>query len=507
LARRKNAAAYEDILAAIDVGTNAVRMELARVLPDGSLETMHTERDPVRPGEGLFTTGVINAQVADRLLSTLRRYSAMCRRYGARVRAVATSAVREARNRDEIVRRARREAQLNLEVVSGREEARLICLGVLHGSPPLKRSLLLDIGGGSTEIAFAYGEHPKDLWSLDLGAVRLTEMFKLQGEVGKKQLKLIRRVARDTAAEALPKRIPGLPNTAMGSSGTIQAVVSFARAEGQGHATARQIANAVEELADMDGEKRRKQFDPRRADIVVAGAVILEALMRTLKLDSVMAVDRGLREGVLIDLVRRRRTDAADTSLHDACVALGRRFNFGEAHALDVTRLVMELFDQLAPLHQLPAASRPWLEAAAILHDIGHALNHQRHHKHTHYLILNADLPGLSDRERRLVACIARFHRRSPPEPQHEALEGLNANEIRIVRKCSTLLRIADSLDSSHNQPVLKMSAGVAGRKVVITVKTRTPVDLELWNVSHEVPLFRDVFGKGLQINVQRSSA
>src|SRR3954454_21727418 len=143
---RRNAADYEDILAAIDVGTNAVRMELARVLPDGSLETMHTERDPVRPGEGLFTTGVINAQVADRLLSTLRRYSALCRRYGARVRAVATSAVREARNRDEIVRRAKREAGLNLKVVSGKEEARLICAGLLHGKPPLSRSLLVDIG-------------------------------------------------------------------------------------------------------------------------------------------------------------------------------------------------------------------------------------------------------------------------------------------------------------------------------------------------------------------------
>jgi exopolyphosphatase/guanosine-5'-triphosphate,3'-diphosphate pyrophosphatase len=257
----------------------------------------------------------------------------------------------------------------------------------------------------------------------------------------------------------------------------------------------------------MDGEKRRKRFDPRRADIVVAGAVILEALMRTLELDAVTAVDRGLREGILLDLVKRRRTDEPDTSLSEAAVALGRRFNFGEDHALEVTKLALALFDELAPMHQLPAAARPWLEAAAILHDVGHALNHQRHHKHTHYLILNADLPGLSDRERRLVACIARFHRRSPPEPWHEALEGLNANEVRIVRKCSTLLRVADSLDSSHNQPVVKLSAAVSGRKVAVTVKTRTPVDLELWNVSQETPLFREVFGKGLQINVQRQGA
>ncbi len=260
----------------------------------------------------------------------------------------------------------------------------------------------------------------------------------------------------------------------------------------------------VEELADMDAEKRRKRFDPRRADIIVAGAVILEALMRTLKLDSVTAVDRGLREGILQDLVKRTRTDGSDTSLADAAIVLGKRFNFGEAHAREVAKRAIELFDGLAPMHQLPAACRPWLEAAAILHDIGHSLNHQRHHKHTHYLILNADLPGLSERERRLVACIARFHRRSPPEASHEALQGLNANELRIIRKCSTLLRIADSLDSSHNQPVVKLTASIVGRKVVINLRTRTPVDLELWNVSHEVALFREVFNKGLQINVVR---
>src|SRR2546421_441132 len=140
-------AAEQPILAAIDVGSNAVRLKLARPLPDGTLETLHEERDPVRPGEGLFKTGFISREVADRLLSTLRRYASLCRRYQARVRAVATSAVREARNRDEIVRRARVEAGLNLEVVSGKEEARLICAGVLHGKPPFARSLLVDIGG------------------------------------------------------------------------------------------------------------------------------------------------------------------------------------------------------------------------------------------------------------------------------------------------------------------------------------------------------------------------
>ena len=348
----------DDILGAIDVGTNAVRLELARVLPDGSIEGLHTERDPVRPGEGLFRSGLISRQVANRLLATLRRYSALCKRYGARVRAVATSALRDARNREEIVRRVRRETSLSLDVVSGREEARLICLGVLHGTQPHRRSLCIDIGGGSTEVIFAQGDKPKDLWSLDLGAVRLTELFEVSGSLPKKKLELVRNFAREMLSERIQGSLNGVPTTAIGSSGTIGAIVAYARSEGHGHATMQEVSQAVEELAEMDAEKRRKRFDPRRADIVVAGAVVLEAVMGRFKVRSVTAVDRGLREGILYDLLKRRGSDADDHSLTDAALALGQRFSFSQAHGQQVSKLALSLFDDLATLHQLPAAAR-----------------------------------------------------------------------------------------------------------------------------------------------------
>jgi len=504
MARVRSEEPRDDIIAAIDVGTNAVRLELARVLPDGSLETLHQERDPVRPGEGLFKTGIIRREVADRLMSTLRRYAALCRRYGARVRVVATSAVREARNREELVRRARREAQLNLEVVSGREEARLIALGVLHGKPPLKRSLLIDIGGGSTEIVFAFGEHPRDLISISLGAVRLSELFGINGEVGKKQLKLMRKFAREALGEAIPQRPQGAPDTALGSSGTIQALVAFAREEGVGHATTKQIKKAVDDLARMDAQRRRKRFDPRRADIILGGAVILEAALLHLGLQSVTAVENGLREGVLYDLVKRRKVDRDDTSLHEAALGVGRRHGFGEAHGVQVAALALKLFDDLAPVHQLPAAARPYLEVAALLHDVGQTVSYQRHHKHSQYLIQNSDLPGLSDRERLVVGTIARFHRRSPPSPEHEAMSGLTPSEVRMVRKCVALLRIADSLDRSHRQPVTRVSATLRGRTIAVRVKTKQPIDLEQWDVQHELPLFREIFGRGLVLQVER---
>jgi exopolyphosphatase/guanosine-5'-triphosphate,3'-diphosphate pyrophosphatase len=494
----------DGVLAAIDVGTNAVRLKLARPLPDGSMEALHEERDPVRPGEGVFKHRIISREVADRVLSTLRRYAALCRRYQARVRAIGTSAVREAHNKDEVLARVRREAGLELEVVSGKEEARLTCLGVLRGKPQHAPSLVIDIGGGSTEIAAARGERPVALWSLSLGAVRLSEIFDAGGAVKPKDLRMMRQYAGETVAEALPRRIPGAPRLAIGSSGTIRAVVSFAAAEGTGHATRRQLTNAVDELVSMGVEGRRERFDPRRADIIVAGAVVLEALAHRLGLKSVIAVDAGLRDGVLVDLMRRRRAGDENPPLAEAAIALGRRFYFDERHARQVSRLALALFDDLAGLHKLPATARPLLEAAALLHDVGNAVSYQRHHKHTYYLVQNADIPGLADRQRELVARVARFHRGSAPDPSHPLMDGLSLSERQLVRKLSTILRIADSFDRSHHQPVHRLSARVKDGAVHVRLASRTAIDLELWDAQRESLHFRRMLGKRLVVAAMR---
>ncbi len=213
-------------LAAIDVGTNSVRMKLARTRPDGSLDVVCEQRDPVRPGEGVFGTGNIAPAAVDRLLTVLARYATICRAHGAEVRAVATSALREAHNRDAVLARARDELGLALEILSGRDEARLICLGVLRDEAPEARSLVIDVGGGSTEVISARGARPVALWSVDLGSVRLTE--RVSKHRGADELRALRRHARDIVAAALPRDIAGPPDTALGSSGTIRAVVAFA---------------------------------------------------------------------------------------------------------------------------------------------------------------------------------------------------------------------------------------------------------------------------------------
>jgi exopolyphosphatase / guanosine-5'-triphosphate,3'-diphosphate pyrophosphatase len=500
----------EAIIAAIDVGANAVRLEIARGFPDGTIELVHQERDPVRPGEGLFQTGVIPEHVVDRLMGALRRYAIICKRHHARVRAVGTSALREAKNRDAIIARVKRETGLVLEAISGKEEARLMCLGVLSGRAPKARSLCIDIGGGSTEVAGAIGERPAKLWSVAIGSVRLTEIFKSHRQVSPKQLRLLREFAREAVEDSLPAGIRGFPIIALGSSGSIRAIIASAAAEGTAHATADQITKAVEKLARMDPEERRRRFDDRRAEVIVAGAVILEALARHLKLHAVTAVDRGLRHGVLVDLVRRRFRGDDDSSLLDAARALGRRLFFDEAHGTQVAALAGALFDQLAGFHRLPMAVRPYLEVAAVLHDIGHSVSYAKHHRHSEYLIRNGDIPGLSDHERDLVARIARYHRRSPPDLNHPGMENLAPGEARVVRKLATFLRIADALDRSHAQPIAKLRAHATAGTVALQVKTTGLADLELWDVANEAQLFRKVFGARLVVHassVRRAGA
>ena len=292
------------MLAAIDVGTNAVRLEMARPLPDGSLELVHQERDPVRPGEGLFTTGGMPKPVMERLLSTLRRYGALCRRHGAKVRAVATSAVREARNRDEIVRRARREG-LTLDVISGREEARLICLGVLHGRPPDARALCVDVGGGSTEIAVGTElGGPAWIRSADIGSLRLTRACLPSDPPTVEEVDAARTVARAALAHLIPPR----PTVALAVGGSARAAAKVV-----GRALGPDDLGLVAALcARRPTAKLAKTFgiDRARAETLLAGALVLDQAERLLGVPFRLARG-GLREGAALALAERVAAAAA----------------------------------------------------------------------------------------------------------------------------------------------------------------------------------------------------
>jgi exopolyphosphatase/guanosine-5'-triphosphate,3'-diphosphate pyrophosphatase len=292
-------------LAAIDIGSNAIRLEIAQGYERGRLTWVHEERDPVRPGEGAFHTGMIGEEVATRIVAVLRHYAVVCGQHQATVRAVATSAVREARNREDLISRIHRETGLVVEAISGEEEARLMCLGILSDRPASTRALCLDIGGGSTEIAVAERSIPIRAHSMPLGSVRLTEHFRCLGQISKEQLGQMRTYAAEITADHLPLDGRNLPDVGLGSSGSIRGIVGAAAYPHAREATTDQITEAVDKLAAMNPDERRRAFDTKRAEVIVAGAVILETVAKHLRLRKVVAVKRGLRHGVLIDLLRR----------------------------------------------------------------------------------------------------------------------------------------------------------------------------------------------------------
>ncbi|HEX2570565.1 MAG TPA: exopolyphosphatase [Polyangia bacterium] len=296
----------ETELAAIDVGSNAVHLKLVHHDRSGRLVPVLKRRALIRPGEGAFQTGRIAKPALGRLVDTLADWGALCRARGAQVRSIATSAIRDATNQDHVVSRVRSHAGLHLEVISGEEEARLMCLGALAGMPADVHSLCIDIGGGSTEVALAQGEDPIGRWSLGIGALRLSEEF--GEEVGSQRVRLAAMRARAAHAVLVLPHLPSLPRGprrgALACSGTARALVNFAAGDDASDATAGALSHLVEDLAALGRRQCERRFGPQRAELILPAAVILEALCRRLRLDWVRPTRRGLRDGVLIDLSR-----------------------------------------------------------------------------------------------------------------------------------------------------------------------------------------------------------
>jgi exopolyphosphatase/guanosine-5'-triphosphate,3'-diphosphate pyrophosphatase len=296
--------------AAIDVGTNSVRLRIVRV--DRAVQTLVQERDPIRPGEGVFTDGAIAEAAVQRLVATLTSYAGRCRELGAEVRAVATSALRDARNQPEVLAAVRRQTGLALEVLSGAEEARLTCLGILADTPPRVCSLCIDIGGGSTEIAATRGERPVELISLPLGALRLTDEAPGPAAERLSHMRLLARSMlrghrRGLLASFGAHTREGAISTAIAGSGTARAIIRFATGSLDTPLRRDRLTSVIEELELMSAEERSRSFGAHRAQVIVAGAVILEAAMDSLDLDAVRGTKRGLRDGVILSLVRATR--------------------------------------------------------------------------------------------------------------------------------------------------------------------------------------------------------
>jgi exopolyphosphatase/guanosine-5'-triphosphate,3'-diphosphate pyrophosphatase len=512
-------------LAAIDIGTNSIHLVVARFGEGSQFEVIAREKEMVRLGSGSGDMKELDADAIDRGIRTLDRFRKIAEISDAKIYAVATSAVREAENAAVFLDRAKRDAGIDVQIVSGVEEARLIHLGVLQAVPVFdQRLVLVDIGGGSTEILVGERGDVLTAFSLKLGAIRLTRRFFRTDLLHPGAVDACRRSVEAMLARVRREvRRLGF-DVAVGSSGTIQTVASMVHAaRGGGEPprtfnnftfTRKEATRVVQRLIDastVDERKRLPGVDPSRADILLAGVLILEQVMKQLDIGEMTISDYALREGVLLDGLARER-GAALHHLHDvrrdSVVHLMELTDEDTEHSRRVAMLALALFDETMSLHGLGEHARELLEAAALLANVGLFVSHSAHHKHSYYVIRNSDhLTGFTDHEIELIAVIARYHRKSAPKAKHPEFARLQADDQQLVRVLAGLLRVAIALDRTHAGLVDGVRVRTEGDEVVVDAfgAPGSDISLEVFTAMERKGLLEDVFAR--RVRIEASSA
>jgi exopolyphosphatase/guanosine-5'-triphosphate,3'-diphosphate pyrophosphatase len=512
-------------LAAIDVGTNSFHLVVARLLGSDRFEVIASEKEMVRLGHGGGEMKDLSADAIDRGVAALQRFRRIADISSAPVRAVATSAVREATNHDEFLRRASDEAGIDVEVISGIEEARLIHLGVLQALPVFDRPLLLcDIGGGSTELLLGWQGEVRASRSFKLGAVRLTDRFFPGERLHPAAVSSCRKYVR-SAVNPFAREVEAYGyDVAIGSSGTIEAVCSMARAErGEDEpssyngycVTADEVHAVCERLTAARSVTARRKvpgLDPKRADIVLAGTLILDEVIDAFGAAEVVFSGYALREGVLLDTMQRLRGGSLhhlrDISRRSVRL-LADLCDEEPEHSQHVARLALALFDATAHRHGLDEAARDFLEAGALLANVGLFVSHNKHHLHAYYVIRNSDrLAGFTYHEVEIIALLARYHRKSVPKTGHPEFAALAPEDQQLVRVLAGLLRVAIGLDRSHEGRVASVRVLEEHKRLVIEAVAAgaLPLDLELYAAGERRGLLEEALGVTIDVQAVATS-
>ena len=514
------AAATLPRLAAVDIGTNSIRLVVAEVQSDGSYRVLDQDREMTRLGRGLYDRGRIGDEPMEQSLQTLGRMKAIAEGFNAReLRAIATSAVREAANGRDFVREAWRRCRVRVEVVPPEEEARLAFRSVSrHYDLSDRLTAIVDIGGGSAEVILAAGGVIDQVVSLPLGAVRLTERYCKSDPLRSKHWKALRRGIDATIKEMMGKP-PFAAEVMIGSGGTFTNLAEMAQLERDGkvahardHAISRaEVVRLLDRLRETPLEARRQipGLNPQRADIIIAGVAAIARLMRRLGTQRVLVNDRGIRDGVLLSMIddlfgTTPPTRAAVADRMEVVRRFARKCHSNERHCEHVATLAASMFDALRDAYALPAGGRDILRAAALLHDIGYLINHEEHHKHAYHLIMHGDLRGFSSREIELIANVARYHRRAVPKKAHANFARLDRGERRLVRRLSGVLRVADGLDRAHGQAVQGVRCRVGDGWVRMLVRATRDPAIELEDATRKAGLFERAFRAGLTLSWSR---
>lgn len=506
-------------IAAIDLGTNSFHMVIASVSDRGIMQIHARDKEMVRLGSSATDMKVLSEDAIERGLQTLSRFAIDAKRHDASIRAIATSAVREAINKDEFVRRAYEVSGIHVDVIPGIEEGRLIYVGVIHALPLRDKNIfVMDIGGGSTETIIGANGEPRVIDSAKLGHLRLTKRFFTTPTVTSDQIRKCREHVRGEWAAVFEtyKRI-GF-QTAVGSSGTINAIASIVATQNgkaveslNGYVMSREeILSAVELIVSARTQQDRlgiAGLDAKRADVIMAGAIILEQAVIGLNIEALTVSGYALREGIVFDTVQQQRemdvrhhlTPLRYQSVEHVC----ELYHVRRRHAEHVKTLSVQLFDQLIPHHGMGDRERELLEAAALLHDVGYHISADQHHKHSEYIIRNCAMPGFTSTETNLIASIARYHRKSHPKKKHVVFAQLAQEDQYVVTVLASILRIAEGLDRRQQSMVSKIQVDVDATEIVVGLQWVTNVpDIELWGAERRKGLMEETFGRSLRFSL-----
>jgi len=498
-------------LGAIDIGSNSVRLMVVEVLRGGAYRILDEEREPTRLGRSVSSFGRLDDDSIDRTVQALRTFKQIAAGYQvSALRTIATCAVREARNGPEFCRRVREEVGLEVEVIPGDREARLAFSSVQHAFDLSgKNAIVADIGGGSTEIIFATGGLIESIFSTPLGAVRLTEQFGLGEQAAPADLARL----ADEVASCLKKRTTRplfAPHFMVGSGGTFTTLAELMMAAKKqvdipvaGYKVSQaEVRHLLDRLAKMPLRARRSMagMTPDRADIILAGLTIIDALLTRFRVNTLVIHTRGVRDGLvremIDDLLGGAATADTDPTHRDEAIERLAAACSGELeHGRQVARLAGRIYEQLTEPLALVPGDRLLLEIAARLQDVGYVINYDQHHKHSYHLIRNSRLPGIRAHDLELVANVARYHRGAHPKRKHENLARISAEDQQRVQRMAAILRLAGGLDRSRSQLVRDVLASVSDDGVVLDVVADEEPQVDVWGAERRTELFEQVFG------------
>lgn len=474
-----------------------MHLVVAKLGQHGGFEMLTSEKDMVRLGQGGGEMKQLAPDAIDRGIAALSRMAKVAKSFGdVELVAVATSAVREATNKQEFIDRARDEVGVEVEVISGFEEARLIHLGVLQALPVFdKRLLVIDIGGGSTEFLVGEGAQAIEARSMKLGAIRLTERFfpdvvDGDGSVDPAAVDACRNYVRAALSPVAHELGGHQPEVAIASSGTATTIAAMAVASRGDDVrqmngvtfTAEELAEVVKDVASKARTERSKidGLDAKRVDIIVAGAILLDEIARAFSLAEFTISEFALREGVLFDRFGIGH-EQLENLRRSNLLRLARQLDPDADHAIRTADLATQLFDRTSKLHGLGSDERELLEAAAIVHNVGLFISHSSHHKHSYYVIRNSEqLTGFTEREIEMIAVLARYHRKSHPAEKHAEFAALSKDDKQLVRELAGMLRIAIGLDRSHAASVTSVRVFLSEGRLEIEPISASGADLEV---------------------------